>query len=247
MTCSAIVCDWNGTLFEDPDEEAIVREMTVSLAKSYLPWHPLKFARLIQTKNKLERMNNERHKDLEISRAFEMLRVYDEKVINGVPMSLVRRFVEKYSNRKDVQSKLVYRALRPVAERHRAGITTGILSAGYGYGIQMILKSAGYSDCFDFYEANLLAESEGKATGFAMKIYKNKAELLLGLLKDRNLDAKRTAYLGDSLDDAGCFEVIGHPIVSFLTPENLKEKFARKYGAFIPRRETELARYLGSI
>ena len=162
-------------------------------------------------------------------------------------MSLVRRLVEKYSKRRDVQDKVIYKALRPIAERHRAGTTTGILSAGYNYGIQMILKSAGYGDCFDFYEANLLAENDDKATGFTLKIYKNKAELLLRLLKDRELDPKRTAYLGDSLDDAGCFEVIGHPIVSFLTPEGLKQTFAQKYGAFIPQDEADLARYLQSI
>jgi phosphoglycolate phosphatase-like HAD superfamily hydrolase len=70
---------------------------------------------------------------------------------------------------------------------------------------------------------------------------------LLRLIKDRELDSKRTAYIGDSLDDAGCFEVIGHPIVSFLTPEALKQTFAQKYGAFIPENESDLARYLQSI
>jgi hypothetical protein len=25
MTCSAIICDWNGTLYKDIDEEAIVK------------------------------------------------------------------------------------------------------------------------------------------------------------------------------------------------------------------------------
>jgi phosphoserine phosphatase len=247
MTSSSIICDWNGTLFEDPDEEAIIRQMSVDLAKSYLPWHPFKFVRLLNARSRLETLNKGRNRDSEIDPVFEMLRLYDEKVIKGVPMSVVHRFVEKYSNLSQVQGKLVYRALRPVAERHRAGTVTGILSAGYGYGIQMILKSAGYSDCFDFYEANLLTEAEGIATGFTLKIYKNKAELLLGLLKDRNLDAKRTAYMGDSLDDAGCFEVAGHPIVSFLTPDDLKQKFAQKYGAFIPRNEIELARYLLAI
>lgn len=216
MTCSAIICDWNGTLYEDLDEEAILRAIAVDLAKSCIPWHPFEFARLLKTKNELETLNNKRNQDLQSDRVIEIFRVYNEKVIKGVPMSLVRHLVEKYSNRRQTQDKVVYRALRPIAERHQAGTTTGILSAGYWYGIQMILKSAGYSDCFDFCEANLLAETDGKAIGFTLNIYKNKAELLLRLLKDRNLDAKRAAYLGDSLDDAGCFEVTGHPI-SFLS------------------------------
>jgi phosphoserine phosphatase len=247
MTCSAIICDWNGTLFEDIDEEAIVRAIIVELAKSYIPSHPFKFARLIKTKNDLETLRRKRNQGRENGRLVELLQSYSEKIIKGVPMSSVRRLVEKYSNRRDVQAKVVLKALRPVAERHRSGITTGILSAGYSYGIQMILKSAGYADCFDFYKANLLTETNDMAIGFTLSIYKNKAELLLNILKDRNLDPQKTAYMGDAMEDVGCFEVIGHPIVSFLTPELLKQKFAQQYKAFIPEDEADLARYLKNI
>ena len=247
MTCSAIICDWNGTLYEDIDEEAIVKAIIVDLAKSYIPSHPFKFARLLKTKNELETLRRKRNQGLENDRLVEILQAYSEKVIKGVPMSLVRRLVEKYSNRRDVQDKIVFKVLRPVAECHRAGITTGVLSAGFSYGIQMILKSAGYEDCFDFYKANLLTETEDKAIGFTLSIYKNKAELLLKLLKDRDLDPKKTVYLGDALEDVGCFEVIGHPIVSFLTPEELKHKFTQEYRAFVPKDESDLARYLKNI
>jgi phosphoserine phosphatase len=247
MTCSAIICDWNGTLFEDIDEEAIVRAIIVELAKSYIPSHPFKFARLIKTKNDLETLRRKRNQGRENGRLVELLQSYSEKIIKGVPMSSVRRLVEKYSNRRDVQAKVVLKALRPVAERHRSGITTGILSAGYSYGIQMILKSAGYADCFDFYKANLLTETNDRAIGFTLSIYKNKAELLLNILKDRNLDPQKTAYMGDAMEDVGCFEVIGHPIVSFLTPELLKQKFAQQYKAFVPEDEADLARYLKNI
>jgi len=247
MTCSAIICDWNGTLFEDVDEEAIVKAIIVDLAKSYIPSHPFKFARLIKTKNELEMLNRKRKQGLGNDHIVEELHTYSEKLIKGVPMSLVRRLVEKYSNRRDVQNKVVFKVLRPIAERHRAGITTGILSAGYSYGIQMILKSAGYGDCFDFYEANILTETEDRAIGFTLSIYKNKADLLLKLMKDLDMDSQKTAYMGDSLDDVGCFEVIGRPIVSFLTPEALKQKFAQEYRAFIPEDESDLARYLKNI
>jgi phosphoserine phosphatase len=247
MTCSAIICDWNGTLYEDIDEEAIVRAIIVDLAKSYIPSHPFKFARLIKTKNDLETLRRKRNQGRENGRLVELLQSFSEKIIKGVPMSSIRRLVEEYSNRRDVKSKVVLKALRPVAERHRSGITTGILSAGYSYGIQMILKSAGYADCFDFYKANLLTETNDRAIGFTLSIYKNKAELLLNILKDRNLDPQKTAYMGDAMEDVGCFEVIGHPIVSFLTPELLKQKFAQQYKAFIPEDEADLARYLKNI
>jgi len=138
MTCSAIICDWNGTLYEDIDEEAIVKAIIVDLAKGYIPSHPFKFARLLKTKNELENLRRERNQGLENDRLVEILQAY------SVPMSLVRRLVEKYSSRQDIQDKIVFKVLRPVAECHRAGITTGVLSAGFSYGIQMILKSAGY-------------------------------------------------------------------------------------------------------
>jgi beta-phosphoglucomutase-like phosphatase (HAD superfamily) len=160
MTCSAIICDWNGTLYEDIDEEAIVKAIIVDLAKSYIPSHPFKFVRLLKTKNDLETLRRKRNQGLENDRLVEMIQSYSEKIIKGVPMSLVRRLVEKYSNRRDVQDKVVFKVLRPVAECHRSGIITGILSAGYSYGIQMILRSAGYLNCFDFYKANILRETE---------------------------------------------------------------------------------------
>jgi phosphoserine phosphatase len=247
MTCSAIICDWNGTLYEDIDEEAIVRAIIVDLAKSYIPSHPFKFACLIKTKNDLETLRRKRNQGRENVRLVEMLQSYSEKIIKGVPMSSIRRLVEKYSLRRDVQAKVILKALRPVAERHRSGITTGILSAGYNYGIQMILKSAGYGDCFDFYKANILTETEDKAVGFTLSIYKNKAELLVKILKDMDLDPQKTVYMGDAQEDVGCFEAVGYPIVSFLTPEVLKQKFAHEYGAFIPKDESDLAEYLKNI
>jgi phosphoserine phosphatase len=247
MTCSAIICDWNGTLYEDLDEESILRAIAFDVAKSYLPWHSFKLVRLLKTKRELEILNNMRSHNVESDRVNEIFQVYNEKVIKGVPVSLVHRSVQKYSRRPEVQDKLVHRALRPIAELHLEGVATGILSAGYGYGIRMILKYAGYNHCFDFYEANPLAESTGKAVGFALNIYRNKAEVLLRLLKEKNLDAATAAYVGDSLDDTGCFEAVGHPIVSFLSPAGLKEQFTRKFGAFIPKDEADLSRYLRSI
>ncbi len=247
MTCEAVISDWNGTLFKDIDEEAILRTIATDLARSYLPWHPLKIAHLLKVKQELESLNNKRMQDRGSDRVIEMFRIYNEKVIKDAPISLVNRSVEKYSNMRHVRDKIIHSALRPIAERHRAGLTTGILSAGYRYGIQMILKSAAYDDCFDFYEANPLEETDGKAIRFKLNVYKNKAEILQRLLKERNLEAKRVAYLGDGMDDTGCFELTGYPIVSFLTPEALKQQFAQQYKAFVPDDEAELMKYLKSI
>ena len=53
--------------------------------------------------------------------------------------------------------------------------------------------------------------------------------------------------MGDSLDDAGCFELVGYPIVSYLTAEALKKRFVLEYKAFVPKDEAELTSYLKSI
>ena len=81
MTCSAIICDWNGTLYEDIDDEAIARAITVKLAKSYIPWHPFKLARLLKTKNELETLNNKRNQSLESDRVTEIFRIFSENII----------------------------------------------------------------------------------------------------------------------------------------------------------------------
>lgn len=247
MACSAIICDWNGTLYQDVDEEFILREIARDVAKSYIPWHPMKLARLLNTNRELEALNNERNRDTGNDRISAIFRIYSEKVIEGVPASVIHRSVKKYSSSRQVQNRIIHTAMRPVAGLHLSGITTGILSAGYGYGIRMILTHSIYGDCFDFYEANQLVERDGIAIEFVINILKNKQELLVKILRENGLDCKNTVYMGDSLDDAGCFEIVGHPVVSFLTPERLKEQFAQKYRAFVPADENELLKYLHSI
>jgi hydroxymethylpyrimidine pyrophosphatase-like HAD family hydrolase len=77
-----------------------------------------------------------------------------------------------------------------------------------------------------------------------LNIYKKKPPLLLKLLRDRNIAASKVAYLGDSEDDEGCFEIVKYPVVAFLAPDELKQKFARKYKAFVPKDEKDLTDYL---
>ena len=247
MTCQAIICDWNGTLFQDFDEEGIARALISDIVKSFLPWHPLRVMRLLGTKRELEALNTQKTRDLGSDWIMELFRTYSERIIKNIPMSLVRHSVSKYAKRPEVQEKVLRSVLRPVCECHKAGIITGILSAGYEYGIQKILQAAGYVDCFDFFEANRLMESDGKATVFSLNIYKNKAEVLVRLLKERNLEAKQVVYMGDSIDDAGCFELVGYPIVSFLTADALKKRFALEHKAFIPKDEADLTSYIQSI
>jgi phosphoserine phosphatase len=247
MTCEAIICDWNGTLFRETDEEAIFRALALNLARSYLPLHLIKIIQLLKVKRKLELLKIQKSIDLSTDRVIEIFRIYNEGVIRGVPMSLIYQLVEKYTRRPEVQGKIVWPMLRPIAELHQAGVTTGILSAGYEYGIRMILKSSGQRGSFDFLEANPLADIDGIASEFRLDIFKNKAEVMLKILKERNLEAKKVVYIGDSLDDIGCFELVGYPVASLLAKEELKQRLYSECKAFVPKDEAELAAYLKSI
>jgi phosphoglycolate phosphatase-like HAD superfamily hydrolase len=161
-----------------------------------------------------------------------------------VPVPVILRSIEKYARKRQTQAKLEYRVLRPIRECHQAGKTTGIFSAGYGYGIEKILAAAGYAECFDFIEADKLKANRGEAIGFGLNIYKKKPQFLLKLLKDKDMDAGKVAYLGDSEDDEGCFEIVKYPVMAFLAPDELKQRFALKYKAFVPRDEKDLTNFL---
>ncbi len=247
MAYDAIICDWNGTIIKDRDEKPVLENIAVDLFKVSTPWHPFRMTRILKARRELEALYRERHRGTEVDFVTEIFRIYNERIIKGLPMSFIRRSVEKYATKQQTRDKLEYRVLRPIDERHRAGKPTGFLSAGYGYGIQMILKATGYEHCFDFHEANSFKERGGRAIGIELNIYKNKPQLLLKLLRGRNMDKSRVVYLGDSEDDAGCFEIVGYPVVAFLAPEELKERYAQQYKAFVPRDEEDLAKYLQSI
>lgn len=247
MACDAIICDWNGTITRDRDERPILESIAVDLFKASIPCHPFRMARILKARRELGVSYGEGRRDAEFDFVTEMFRIYNERIINGLPVSFIHRSVERYATRQQTQDKLDCRVLRPIKECHQAGKTTGIFSAGYKYGIQRILAAAGYHHCFAFYEADLLQEEGGRAIGFGLNIYKNKPQLLLKLLGDRNIDERRAVYLGDSQDDEGCFEIVGHPVVAFLAPEDLKQRYAQKFKAFVPTGENDLADYLKQL
>ncbi len=246
MPIDAIICDWNGTLIEYRDEKPVLENTARDVFWASFPFHPLKIMRILRARRELENLYLRARRGNEFDFVREMFRVYNEQIINGVPVSVVLRSVESYARKPQTLAKLDQRVLRPIRKCHQTGKTTGILSAGYGHGTERILAAAGYDKDFDFIEADVLKQNSGRAIGFGLDIYKRKPPLLEKLLKDRNIDAKRTAYIGDSEDDEGCFEMVKYPIVSFLAPEELKQRYAAKLKAFIPRDELELSNYLKS-
>jgi len=244
MPLDVIICDWNGTLIEYPDERPVLENTARDVFKASFPFHPFRMARIFRARRELEELYKRGRGDAEPDFIRALFRVYNERIIEGVPVSVVLSSIEKYARKQQTQAKLEHRVLRPVRECHQAGKTTGIFSAGYGDGIARILATGGYAECFDFIEADKLKATRGEAIGFGLDIYKKKPQFLLKLLQDKNLDARRVAYLGDSEDDEGCFEMVGYPVMAFLASDELKQKFSLKYKAFVPQNERDLEDYL---
>ena len=244
MPPDVIICDWNGTLIEYRDERPLLENIAVDVFKASIPFHPFRLARILKARRELEALYTEARRDVDFDFIREMFRIYNKRIISGVPVTLIHRSVDKYAKKHETQAKLDLRILKPVKELHQAGKTTGIFSAGYKYGIERIISVAGCAQYFDFCEADYLTESKDRAIEFGLNIYKRKPPLLLKLLNDRNIDANRVAYIGDSEDDEGCFEIVKYPVLSFLAPDELKQRYARKYRAFVPKEEKDLSDYL---
>jgi phosphoserine phosphatase len=183
-------------------------------------------------------------RDEEFDFVTEMFRIYNQRVVRGVPVHLIHRCIQRFAHSIPTQQALDHRMLRLVAQCSSAGKTTGIVSAGYSDGIRMILEDAGSWQDFHFCEAHQLNHSGGKAIDFDLDVYKRKHECLLRALNERRLKPEQTAYIGDSEDDEGCFQIVGHPIVALMAPEEVKERCARVHRAFVPRNEDDLASYL---
>ena len=244
MPPDVVIADWNGTLVEYKDERPLLENTARDVFKASFPWHPLRTARILSAREELRTLdsNGVRKGDSDFIR--ELFRIYNERIIEEVPLPVILRSVEQYAHSPQTQNKLEYRALRPIRACHKAGKLTGIFSAGYGHGIERILTAAGYVHDFDFIEADVLAQKDGKAIGFGLNLYQRKPEYLQKLLSAKNLDPRKVAYMADTEDEAGCFEIAGYPIVAFTATDELKEKFARKYKAFVPKDEKDLADFL---
>ena len=243
MPPSTVISDWNGTLIEYRNESPLFEYIATALFRASVPFHPLRMARILRTQKRLSELEQDRGGD-HVSFVRELFQVYNEGIIRGASVSLVNLFVDQHARSARTQTKLDYRVLNPVRAFHEAGRTTGILSAGYKYGIERILAVASLGKHFDFCVADRLAQRDGKAIGFKLEVYTRKHEFLLDLLRERSLDPREVAYIGDSEDDEGCFELVGYPVVSFLAPEHLKARFAREYGAFVPGSERDLSSFL---
>ncbi len=244
MPPTAVICDWNGTLIADRNESPILESIARGIFKTSIPFHPFRMKRILKAREAITALPRQRPDDPDYDYTRAIIRIYNEEIISGAPVSTIYRAIDKYANMRQTLDKLDHRVLQPVKECYGAGKFTGILSAGLKYGIEMILNAAGYGKYFSFIEADEISQNNGKAIEYGLNIYQQKPGLLLKLLEEIELTANEVAYLGDSEDDEGCFEIVKYPIISFFAPEEQKEKYASKYNAFVPKDEKDLAKYL---
>jgi phosphoserine phosphatase len=215
-----IVSDWNGTLIEDRDETLIAEFVGRGLIKDSLPFHPVRFLRMIRAKRQLKALS----RGVELSAGLYPLETVKQmhrtcnRVIQGVEIDSITRLVNLYA--AAASKRLEERILRPIKEMHRQGKKAGILSVGYGYGIARILSAGGYGEVFDFIEANGLKTNGSRVSEISFRI--GKSRWLTELLSHLGLSPDKTIYIGDAPPDEPCFEIVGYPVVSFLATDDFK-------------------------
>lgn len=244
MACDAVISDWNGTLIAYRTEMPALERVGVAAFRSSVPFHPLRLARILRARTHLRAMRSKARDETNAELVREMFSIFNRMVASGLPTSVVQASFERYARSPETQERLDLRLLQIVRESHEAGKTTGILSAGYRYGIERVLTVGGYRHWFDFCEGDEFRTDNGKVIEFGLSIYKNKPKVLQRILIERQLEAARVAYIGDSEDDEGCFEIIGYPLVAFFAPDEFKDRCSRQYQAFVPDGESSLRDYL---
>jgi phosphoglycolate phosphatase-like HAD superfamily hydrolase len=244
MSFEALISDWNGTLIQYRTEMPALERVGVEAFRASIPLHPLRALRILKARGQLHAIRRQGRPDTDFDFIKDMFGVFNQMVVSGLPTSVVEASFEGYSRSAETQSRLDLRLLKLIKESHEAGKTTGILSAGYRHGIERVLTVAGYRQCFDFCEADEFRTEDGRVIEFGLNIYRNKPRLLHRLLAERHLQAAQVAYIGDSEDDEGCFEIVGYPVVAFFAPDEFKNSCSRKYGAFVSDGESSLRDYL---
>lgn len=104
-------------------------------------------------------------------------------------------------------------------------------------------------EVFDKIVANELETENGKAVGFTLNIYGEKAEVMeREFFEEEGLREDTTLYVGDSEDDEPIADILvpGNFIVSFFASDDFKERMSSKHKAFVPKSEEDLRKYIDS-
>jgi phosphoserine phosphatase len=163
--------------------------------------------------------------------------------IRGKSAGRIREIVDDFAGNN--ADKVDGRMVRPIAEAHKTGKYTAILSNSYDYSIRKILEKSKYDGVFDEIVANKLLEKDQIAIRFSFDTIGRKQEILESeFLDKKRLRSQDLFYVGDSKETAIADMLPrGNYIIPLCCPGDFKQKMAKK-GAFIPENEHDLAQYL---
>lgn len=243
-----VVSDWNGTIFEYKKDDVQNKALAMAALKTDLVHLRLGSAsRLLSTRKRLKKMLEEHYAGNRPLK--DLYDTFNAEVLRGRSVDFVHSAINRYA--EESASKVDKRVLVPIIDT-TASDSRGILSVSYGYSITQILALAGYSPWY--FEKNLVSNSlelddDGKVLGLTLDIYGRKPEVLKDEFFDkREFKDKETVYLGDDRDDEGVAVMLpkGNFIVPFFASDEFRQKMASRHGAFVPKDQADLQKYLES-
>ncbi|MDA9101047.1 haloacid dehalogenase-like hydrolase [Omnitrophica bacterium] len=239
----AIIFDWNGTLTSDLFE--------LRFFQGFLKWllkkHSLNFflwmrvlrlnaiAKLMAGK-RLADGKNARH------RLRNLLEYFNSAVKNYVHEEDLVDYTNEYAKNRSslcIDEKLL-KLINQLHFKYKTMI--GIISSGYFLNIKMSMAAHGVH--VDFIKANDFCRLPSGKLYYDWAILDNKDAVLRGVLSEKGLKMDDVAYIGDDLNDLGCFKIIGYPVMSPAADPIVKEQLSQKCNLFCPHDDDELCRYL---
>jgi len=232
MKVKFVVADWNGTMISDTDDSAVLKQIGED-QESYCMKRPHKWGKLIKmvkVKKTLQQMlrqyqlNPEENKEL----VNEMLKQYNEYVINGAPLGVIEGSILKYGN--SARFRMVHSVFESLINTNMNDARLGILSSALKKGIDSALgKNA--MQFFWFVDGSELYANSKTADRIELRNYHNRSEALGSHIESMNgINPDNVVYIGDDFKDQKCAEYVGRFVVPPLAWEKFKSHMSSRYG-----------------
>lgn len=248
MNIELVVTDFNGVVYENPNESDIWAGFVKYLIKDN--GKKLKIHKSITYFTiGLELKKLIRDYDMGKIDYGEIFNLFNEKILSGLDVEYVNNYIGgKYAKSNKTKEKINREFLDVMKNVKEAGKETAILSTGCHEGIEALLREVGVTDYFDEILANKIkTDKNGTVDKFELKISDNngrkKGKVLKDMLNKKGIDERKTSYIGHGPEDRSVLKIVGHPII-YGSPidESLLEEL--KDCAFVPEDEQELKHYL---
>ncbi len=261
MEYKLIISDWNGTLTSSSEADANKAIGYTMLADTK---HDLKRGKIWRTGTLLKLVAAKKATEIALA-AYEagggsLADVYAafNVALKGEDPDYINGIVDRFA--RETVNKIDHRVLRPIAiMRNGGGYESAIVSVANRRVIEKTLRAAGGQHvAFGYIVANSMITNNGKVERLTLDIYGEKPEVIdrFFFAGPLNISGKRlesrfrpdnTFYLGDDPKDDGPVADLlprGHFIVPFLASDAVKQLFAERHNAFVPKDEHDMEKYL---